>query len=268
MKTKPKAYSMGVGGFEIIYRCGNKGCDFTFNMANSQWNYCPCCGKEIDWGVVVEANEEWKQKFLSVMEDKEKLADLLKELDTLNLTIKDGYRRKMNTTKATKTAIRKSNAQYYLGIGWTKEDLLKKAIDKIKELKNSISKLKYSRAELERTCAERLQRIEKKQEENAELKEQLKDTIKLPCKVGDTIYVVPSETNFCLNAMFGHKTDNRIYEQIIESINFYKAGVYMAVTCDGLYTNHSKLLNETWFLTKELAENRLKELEGKQDERN
>ena len=109
-----------------------------------------------------------------------------------------------------------------------------------------------------------LSEIETLKAEIAELKEQLKDTIKLPCKVGDTVYVVPSETNFCLNAMFGHKEDNRIYEQIIESINFYKAGVYTAVTCDGLYTNHSEFFNENWFLTKELAENRLKELkEGK-----
>jgi len=110
---------------------------------------------------------------------------------------------------------------------------------------------------------ERTARI-KKDKENERLKEQLKDTIKLPCKVGDTIYVVPSETNFCLNAMFGHKTDNRIYEQIIESINFYKAGVYIAVTCDGLYTNHSEFLNENWFLTYEEAEEKLKKLkEGK-----
>ena len=33
----------------------------------------------------------------------------------------------MTTTPATKQAITKSNIQYYLGQGWTKEELIKKA---------------------------------------------------------------------------------------------------------------------------------------------
>jgi len=145
---------------------------------------------------------------------------------------------------------------------YEKQITLKAENEELKEERDDLYERCYKKANLSPDCNP-YYCVLTLAKEISELKEKLKNTFKLPCKVGDTIYVVPSETNFCLNAMFGHKENNRIYEQIIESINFYKAGVYIVVTCDGLYTNHSKFLNENWFLTRELAENRLKELEGK-----
>lgn len=123
-KLKPKAYSMGCGGHQIIYRCGKEGCDFHFNLASSDWHFCPKCGTAINWGVVTQANEEWKQEFLSALEDKEKKEKLLTALDTLNSYIDDECQRQMKTTEATKKAITQSNINYYIGIGWTKEQLL------------------------------------------------------------------------------------------------------------------------------------------------
>lgn len=127
-KLKPKAYSMGIGGYSIIYKCGKDGCGYPFNMADNDWLYCPHCGTPIDWGVVTVANEEWKQEFLSIRDDEEKRNAMLSVLDVLNLGIKDGERRALKITESTKRAITASNIQYYLGIGWTKEELLSKGI--------------------------------------------------------------------------------------------------------------------------------------------
>ena len=109
MKLKPKAYSMGTCGYEILYKCAK--CAYPFTVANDSWHFCPCCGQEIDWGVIIQANEEWKQK-------------LLDELDALNTHAEVDTRYEMRQTEATKRAIIKSNISYYLGNGWTKEQLI------------------------------------------------------------------------------------------------------------------------------------------------
>lgn len=121
-KIKPIAYSMGNGGYEIIYKCGI--CEYPFTMANSEWHYCPKCNTEIDWGVIVRANEEWTQHFLLVLDDCFAKTVILSQLNKINKQIKDGQRYEMKKTEATINATRKSNAQYYLGIGWTKEELI------------------------------------------------------------------------------------------------------------------------------------------------
>lgn len=128
MKLKPKAYSMVCGGYEIVYKCAK--CAYPFTVANDSWHFCPCCGQEIDWGVVVSANEEWKQRFLSVLDNSESKAALLNELDAINDTLKEDVRHQMKTTEATKRAITKSNISYYLGNGWTKEALIEKGFFK------------------------------------------------------------------------------------------------------------------------------------------
>ena len=124
MKLKPKAYSMSSTGYEITYNCAK--CGFKFNMANRDWHYCPKCGVEIDWGVITTANEEYRQLFLSVSDDTKERYALLSALDMCNATITDGFRRAMKQTEDTKKAIVKSNIDYYLGIGWTKEELINK----------------------------------------------------------------------------------------------------------------------------------------------
>lgn len=124
MKLKPKPYSMSSTGHEITYKCAN--CGFKFNMANRDCHYCPKCSVEIDWGVITTANEEYRQLFLSVLDDTKKRYALLSALDMCNATITDGFRRAMEQTEDTKKAIVMSNIDYYLGIGWTKEELINK----------------------------------------------------------------------------------------------------------------------------------------------
>lgn len=131
MKLKPKVYSMGTCGHEILYKCAK--CAYPFIVANDSWRFCPCCGQEIDWGVIVRANEEWKQKFLNVLDKPEEKQKLLDELDKVNSTIKDNSRYEMKMTTATKRAIMKSNISYYLGNGWTKEELIEKGFFKAED---------------------------------------------------------------------------------------------------------------------------------------
>lgn len=131
MKLKPKAYSMETCGYEILYKCAK--CAYPFTVANDSWHFCPCCGQEIDWGIIVRANEEWKQKFLNVLDKSEEKQKLLDELDKVNSTIKDNSRYEMKMTTTTKRAITKSNISYYLGNGWTKEELIEKGFFKAED---------------------------------------------------------------------------------------------------------------------------------------
>ena len=81
-----------------------------------------------------------------------------------------------------------------------------------------------------------------------------------PCKVGDTIFVIPSKVNYDLNTLHNREENNRVYEQVIDHITIWKDD-YMLYTCDGLCAVRSKAYKDTWFLTKEEAEEKLKEVE-------
>lgn len=118
---KPKMYSFGCSSYQIIYRCGK--CGYTFNMAHDGYDYCPHCGSKIDWGVIWEVNEEWRSKYICA--DYDRRQELKAEIDAFNETITDGEKKRMKFTPATKQAITKSNIEYYLGQGWTKEELIK-----------------------------------------------------------------------------------------------------------------------------------------------
>lgn len=115
------------------------GTKFCINVRNARTHslsqttagtFCPCCGQEIDWGVIIRANEEWKQKFLKTLDKPEEKQKLLDELDTLNTHAEVDTRYEMRQTEATKRAIIKSNISYYLGNGWTKEQLIEKGFFK------------------------------------------------------------------------------------------------------------------------------------------
>ena len=84
----------------------------------------------------------------------------------------------------------------------------------------------------------------------------------LPVKAGDKIYVVPSKVNFDLNRINRYHEHNRVYEQTVDEIRFFKNGVYMVYSCYYQQNHHSEFFGETWFLTREEAKKRLKELQN------
>lgn len=96
--------------------------------------------------------------------------------------------------------------------------------------------------------------------EYEDLEEQGK-LLKLPCAVGDTVYVIPSEANYKLNIINGYSENNRVYEQIVNRIEISEKG-YLLVTCDGMESLVDTFYKKTWFLMGKEAEAALKELEG------
>ena len=82
--------------------------------------------------------------------------------------------------------------------------------------------------------------------------------IELPCKIGDTVYVIPSKVNYELNILNHHEENNRVYEQTVHSIQMFSNYRYVLATCDGLCSILSDFYKETWFLTREEAEAALK----------
>ena len=84
--------------------------------------------------------------------------------------------------------------------------------------------------------------------------------LKLPCAVGDTVYVIPSKTNYKLNILNGHGENNRVYKQVVNRIEVSKNG-YLLFTCDGMASVADVFYKETWFLTQEEAEAALKKYE-------
>lgn len=127
--SKPYPDSIAACGYEILYRC--RECGYSFRLADDGFNYCPHCGVKLDWGVVVTANKEWQDEFIDAVCDyKDKCRDekrkkMLADLDALNQTITDGRRYEMKQTQATKDDIIYRNICYFLGNGWTREELLR-----------------------------------------------------------------------------------------------------------------------------------------------
>lgn len=130
--SKPYPDSIAACGYEILYRC--RECGYSFRLAGDGFNYCPHCGVRLDWGVVVTANKEWQDEFLKATEPHyedsnwvpyAKRDKMLADLDALNQTITNGKRHEMNQTQATKEDITYKNICYYLGNGWTREELLR-----------------------------------------------------------------------------------------------------------------------------------------------
>ena len=106
--------------------------------------------------------------------------------------------------------------------------------------------------------------------------ERLKGAIVLPVKIGDTIYVVPSETNYRLNIVNGREEQNKVYEWTVSEIRYNKHGY--SVVCDvgdaQFYCNYEppknlcghfdteKYYGETWFTTRAEAQAKLQELQN------
>lgn len=86
--------------------------------------------------------------------------------------------------------------------------------------------------------------------------------VELPCKVGDTVYVIPSYTNVKLNLVCekcGGNADmlNRVTSPCIDHITFYK-GDY-AIFNESETLGRGESFGETWFLTYDEADKKLKE---------
>lgn len=87
--------------------------------------------------------------------------------------------------------------------------------------------------------------------------------VRLPCKAGDDVYIIPSPPICGLNIFYGCENVNRVYHQHIESITF--AGSHWYATGRNEYKE--KVLNDTafgttWFLTREEAEKKLEEMKN------
>lgn len=91
--------------------------------------------------------------------------------------------------------------------------------------------------------------------------------LRLPCGIGSDIYFIPSKVNFRLNLLSGLTEENRVFHQVVDRITFRKNGWYMECDADLEYGIGRILRDEnygvTWFLSKEEAEAKLKEMEEK-----
>ena len=85
--------------------------------------------------------------------------------------------------------------------------------------------------------------------------------MRLPCAIGSTIYVIPSWVNYRLNKSLGHAELNRVLPQIVDHIEFNPYG-YLISTNEGMTVHRQEVFGETWFLTKEEAEQALETMKG------
>lgn len=88
-----------------------------------------------------------------------------------------------------------------------------------------------------------------------EIDEQLADhllangVIVPPCKVGDTVWFIRNKTE--------------IIATVVEKVILKHGGLYIKLGCNSMYETSSNSIGKTVFLTKEEAEAKLKEREGK-----
>lgn len=122
-KYKPKARSFSCGGYDIVYRCGKCGADFGLADYRS-WKFCPCCGAGIDWGVIITANAEVKDAYLSVIDNSKEAAKVMALIDDLNKVLQEDIPKQMEQTPKTKQQILRNNIRYYTSQGYSKERLI------------------------------------------------------------------------------------------------------------------------------------------------
>ena len=91
--------------------------------------------------------------------------------------------------------------------------------------------------------------------------------VRLPCKVGDDVYIIPSPANFGINILNGHEENNRVYHQHIDSIAFTDGHWYATSREEYGIIYSEKVLNDiaygiTWFTDHEEAEKKLEEMKN------
>lgn len=94
--------------------------------------------------------------------------------------------------------------------------------------------------------------------------------LRLPCKVGDTVYVVTSPFNVFDDIEYDENMKDEVYEAYVSSVSFYKSGeqyrIYAKATNHfiGAYFRECDF-GKTVFLAREEAEAKLKEMEESHD---
>lgn len=90
--------------------------------------------------------------------------------------------------------------------------------------------------------------------------------LRLPCGIGSDVYIIPSKINYKLNILSLHPENNKVYHQKVDLITFTENGWYIKCDKDREYAIErilsEKMYKETWFLSQEEAEAKLKEMEG------
>lgn len=90
--------------------------------------------------------------------------------------------------------------------------------------------------------------------------------VRLPVKIGDDIYKIPSKANYDLNVLNGYKANNRVYHQKVYSIVFSQRGWLVQCDKDSIYAPNVICVDveygKTWFLTSEEAEKKLEEIQN------
>ena len=91
--------------------------------------------------------------------------------------------------------------------------------------------------------------------------------VRLPVKIGDDIYKIPSKANYDLNVLNGYKANNRVYHQKVYSIVFSQRGWFVQCDKDSIHAPNIICVDveygKTWFLTREEAEKKLEEMKKK-----
>lgn len=90
--------------------------------------------------------------------------------------------------------------------------------------------------------------------------------LRLPCKVGDAVWVVTSPFNVFEDIEYDEDMKDEVYEAFISSVTFYKCGeqyrIYAKATNHFIGAYFRKCdFGKTVFLTREEAETKLKEME-------
>lgn len=90
--------------------------------------------------------------------------------------------------------------------------------------------------------------------------------VRLPVKIGDDIYKIPSKANYDLNVLNGYKANNRVYHQKVYSIVFSQRGWFVQCDKDSIHAPNVICVDveygKTWFLTREEAEKKLEEIQN------
>lgn len=118
-------------------------------------------------------------------------------------------------------------------------------------------------------CAEQHEKLAEWLEELKSCKEAEEQglLVRLPVKIGDDIYKIPSKANYDLNVLNGYKANNRVYHQKVYSIVFSQSGWFVQCDKDSIHAPNVICVDveygKTWFLTHIEAEKKLEEMKNK-----